>query len=363
MDGALDDSRAREALAGRQRRASSRSQPIWPTSAWSPPAQLAAANSVEFGVPLLDVSAFDPAQSRDQAGQRGAGPQAQRAAAVQARQPPVRRHRRPDQHPGPGRDQVPDQPGNRTDPRRRRPPAAAPSTSGWKHSRRPRRRRGTTRKGWRTSTSPAATTDLSADSGVDVKTDDTPVVKFVNKVLVDAIRRGASDIHFEPYETDYRVRLRIDGAAQAGRPRSRRSCHGTHRRAPEGDGAARHRREARAAGRPHQAQHLRRPSRSTSASAPCPRCSARRSCCVSSTAAPPSWASTNSATTQTSSERFVRRGAVEALRHGAGHRPDRFGQDRVAVHRPEHPQQANSATSPRSRTRSKSACRASTRCR
>ncbi|MCD9006606.1 type IV-A pilus assembly ATPase PilB [Luteimonas sp. XNQY3] len=41
--------------------------------------------------------------------------------------------------------------------------------------------------------------------------DDTPIVKFVNKVLVDAIKRGASDIHFEPYETDYRVRLRVDG--------------------------------------------------------------------------------------------------------------------------------------------------------
>jgi type IV pilus assembly protein PilB len=49
------------------------------------------------------------------------------------------------------------------------------------------------------------------DSGVDAKGDDTPVVKFINKVLVDAIRRGASDVHFEPYETDYRVRLRIDG--------------------------------------------------------------------------------------------------------------------------------------------------------
>jgi type IV pilus assembly protein PilB len=53
--------------------------------------------------------------------------------------------------------------------------------------------------------------DEGSDSGVDAKGDDTPVVKFVNKVLVDAIRRGASDIHFEPYETDYRVRLRIDG--------------------------------------------------------------------------------------------------------------------------------------------------------
>lgn len=51
----------------------------------------------------------------------------------------------------------------------------------------------------------------STDTGVDAKGDDTPVVKFVNKVLVDAIRKGASDIHFEPYEDDYRVRFRIDG--------------------------------------------------------------------------------------------------------------------------------------------------------
>jgi len=53
--------------------------------------------------------------------------------------------------------------------------------------------------------------DDARDTGVEGKGDDTPVVKFVNKVLIDAIRRGASDIHFEPYENDYRVRLRIDG--------------------------------------------------------------------------------------------------------------------------------------------------------
>ncbi|WP_386083670.1 type IV-A pilus assembly ATPase PilB [Vreelandella sp. F11] len=41
--------------------------------------------------------------------------------------------------------------------------------------------------------------------------DDAPIVKFVNKILLDAIRRGASDIHFEPYETLYRIRFRIDG--------------------------------------------------------------------------------------------------------------------------------------------------------
>jgi type IV pilus assembly protein PilB len=41
--------------------------------------------------------------------------------------------------------------------------------------------------------------------------DEAPVVRFVNKVMVDAIRRGASDIHFEPYEKVYRIRLRQDG--------------------------------------------------------------------------------------------------------------------------------------------------------
>ena len=41
--------------------------------------------------------------------------------------------------------------------------------------------------------------------------EDAPIVRFVNKVMLDAIRRGASDIHFEPYEKMYRVRLRMDG--------------------------------------------------------------------------------------------------------------------------------------------------------
>lgn len=41
--------------------------------------------------------------------------------------------------------------------------------------------------------------------------DDAPVVRFVNKMLLDAIRGGSSDLHFEPYEKAYRVRLRTDG--------------------------------------------------------------------------------------------------------------------------------------------------------
>jgi len=41
--------------------------------------------------------------------------------------------------------------------------------------------------------------------------EDAPVVRFVNKVLLDAIKKGASDIHFEPYEKTFRVRTRMDG--------------------------------------------------------------------------------------------------------------------------------------------------------
>ncbi len=55
-----------------------------------------------------------------------------------------------------------------------------------------------------------------SSSGIDANAnDDAPVVKFVNKILIDAIRRGASDIHFEPFETQYRVRLRMDGILKA----------------------------------------------------------------------------------------------------------------------------------------------------
>jgi type IV pilus assembly protein PilB len=58
--------------------------------------------------------------------------------------------------------------------------------------------------------------DDAQTTGVDaIGSDEAPVVKFVNKILVDAIRRGASDIHFEPFESMYRVRLRMDGMLRA----------------------------------------------------------------------------------------------------------------------------------------------------
>ncbi|MCG6507912.1 Flp pilus assembly complex ATPase component TadA, partial [Vibrio parahaemolyticus] len=45
----------------------------------------------------------------------------------------------------------------------------------------------------------------------DLSQDDSPVSRFINQILLDAVRKGASDIHFEPYESFYRIRLRCDG--------------------------------------------------------------------------------------------------------------------------------------------------------
>jgi type IV pilus assembly protein PilB len=51
----------------------------------------------------------------------------------------------------------------------------------------------------------------SADEASTLEVDDAPVVKFIQKMLLDAINDGASDIHFEPYEKNYRIRFRTDG--------------------------------------------------------------------------------------------------------------------------------------------------------
>ncbi|MGD8206536.1 MAG: type IV-A pilus assembly ATPase PilB [Thiohalocapsa sp.] len=48
-------------------------------------------------------------------------------------------------------------------------------------------------------------------AGSDLNVDDAPVVRYVNKILIDAIKSGASDIHFEPYEKYFRIRFRQDG--------------------------------------------------------------------------------------------------------------------------------------------------------
>lgn len=53
------------------------------------------------------------------------------------------------------------------------------------------------------------------DTSADISdTDDAPIVRFVQQMLLSAIKKGASDLHFEPYERTYRVRFRIDGVLQ-----------------------------------------------------------------------------------------------------------------------------------------------------
>jgi type IV pilus assembly protein PilB len=53
--------------------------------------------------------------------------------------------------------------------------------------------------------------EKETETSTAISNDDAPVVKFVNRILIDAIKRGVSDIHFEPYEREYRIRYRQDG--------------------------------------------------------------------------------------------------------------------------------------------------------
>jgi len=207
LDGALEDVVARQAQAA----ATAAKQPIGAYLAEKrlvSSAQLAAANSVEFGVPLFDVGAFDAGQSAIKLVNE---------ALVRKHQilPMFRRGNRlfigiSDPTNTQALDEIKFQTNLAVEPILVDSERLQRTIDLWLEA--------------SDSLSDAVggdegleTLDISGgdevanDSGVDVKTDDTPVVKFVNKVLVDAIRRGASDIHFEPYETDYRVRLRIDG--------------------------------------------------------------------------------------------------------------------------------------------------------
>ncbi|AKC87312.1 type IV-A pilus assembly ATPase PilB [Pseudoxanthomonas suwonensis] len=209
QDGAMDEAAARAAMA-------KATEAKVPLAQWIAekklvaPAQLAAANAVEFGMPLLDVSAFDPSQNAlklvsEELVQKhhvlplfkrgnklfvGTSNPTQTAAlaelqfhtnlvveAILVDEDQIRRTLEQWQNLG---GQISGDLGEGDD----EGLDSLDVTGG---------------------------DEEASDSGVDAKGDDTPVVKFVNKVLIDAIRRGASDIHFEPYETDYRVRLRVDG--------------------------------------------------------------------------------------------------------------------------------------------------------
>ncbi len=59
--------------------------------------------------------------------------------------------------------------------------------------------------------------DPNADALGRDDVEDAPIVRFVNKILLDAIKKGASDIHFEPYEKSFRIRTRVGWGSQGGR--------------------------------------------------------------------------------------------------------------------------------------------------
>ncbi len=209
MDGALDEAAARTAMA----QAADAKVPL---AQWISdkklvgPAQLAAANAIEFGMPLLDASAFDPTQnamklvSEELVQKHNVLPLFKRGnklfvgtsnptqtgalAEIQFHTNLVVEPILVDE------DQI------------RRTLEQWQNVGGQLDG-----ALGDDEEGLEDLEVGSTDEEGGSESGVDAKGDDTPVVKFVNKVLVDAIRRGASDIHFEPYETDYRVRMRIDG--------------------------------------------------------------------------------------------------------------------------------------------------------
>jgi type II secretory ATPase GspE/PulE/Tfp pilus assembly ATPase PilB-like protein len=134
--------------------------------------------------------------------------QASRAADHAARQSPVRRAFRSEQSQGARRHQVSDQSGRRTGGGRGRQ-ARALAGQLW---------RGTEDSILKTIETEDLNLEFSddeaqnaADTAAAVDIDDAPVVKYLQKMLLDAINSGASDIHFEPYEKSYRIRYRMDG--------------------------------------------------------------------------------------------------------------------------------------------------------
>ena len=114
--------------------------------------------------------------------------------------------------------------------------------------------------------------------------EDAPVVKLVNLILIDAIKKGASDIHIEPYEKDFRVRYRIDGVLYE-KMKPPLKLKGGHHLPNQDHEPARYRRAPACRRTAASSSSSARAARWTTACRVCPRCSAKRSCCACSTRA------------------------------------------------------------------------------
>ena len=209
QDGALDESTARSAMTDAANAKMPLAQWIASKKLVSAP-QMAAANAIEFGMPLLDVSAFDPLHnalklvSDELVQKHQVLPLFKRGNKLFVGvSDPTKTH---------SLDEIKFHTNLVVEPilvdedsLRRTLEQWSNLTDGLSDS------FGSDDDGLESLDIAGGDEDSPAGDGSAVKEDDTPVVKFVNKMLVDAIKRGASDIHFEPYETDYRVRQRIDG--------------------------------------------------------------------------------------------------------------------------------------------------------
>ncbi|GAB6195790.1 type IV-A pilus assembly ATPase PilB [Lysobacter xanthus] len=208
LDGALDEAVAREAMAAATTEKKPLAQYLSDRRLVSA-ASMAAANSVEFGVPLLDAMAFDPGQSAIKL----VNEELLRKHNVL---PLFKRGNRlfvgvTDPTNSGALDEVKFQTNLAVEAILVDADTIARCLERWQENSDSLGDAGGDDEGFENLEVGKDDDGGAGDSGVDAKGDDTPVVRFVNKVLVDAIRRGASDIHFEPYETEYRVRMRIDG--------------------------------------------------------------------------------------------------------------------------------------------------------
>lgn len=208
QDGALDEAAARDAMA----KAGAAKQPLpqyFAEKKLVTSAQLAAANALEFGMPLLDVTVFDPNQS---------------AISLVSEELLRKHHVLPlfkrggklfvgTSDPTHSLDEIKFHTNLVVEPILVDEDQIKRTLEQWqsKHDALGGSLGGDDEGMGELDVSVGDEDGGNTEAGVDAKGDDTPVVKFVNKVLVDAIRKGASDIHFEPYEDDYRVRFRIDG--------------------------------------------------------------------------------------------------------------------------------------------------------
>ena len=199
------------------------------------PREIAISAAQEFGVPLMDLDAIQP----DLETVRLVSEKILRKHRVL---PLVKRGKRlfvavsdpTNLHSWTRSSSPPAIPSRRSSSRRTSSPSSSPRRSSRSTPRCPSSRTKTSR--WKPRRT-AGEEAIAGDIGEGADVDDAPIVRFVNQVMLDAIRRGASDIHFEPYERIYRIRLRLDGvlkesprrrsSSPASSPPGSRSCPGS----------------------------------------------------------------------------------------------------------------------------------------